>query len=434
MKHLLSEKTVSNWKRSLCALTALCLLAALPLNALADEGEEYSYDMDYYSQLKGKNVSINVYNWGEYISNGDDGCMDVNAEFEALTGIKVNYTLFDTNESMYAKIKSGSSNYDVIFPSDYMVSRMIQEDMLQELDFDLLPNFQYIDSRFVNPEYDPENKFSVPYTWGTVGLIYNYDELGYDPSSWDVLWDEGYAGEILMFSNSRDAMGLTLMRLGYDINSEDTDELDEAAEELKAQKPLVQAYVMDQIFDKMQGGEALLAPYYAGDAVNMMAENQSLRFVVPEEGSNWFADAACMPKYSGSGNDDRYLAAHMYINFLNEPDVAAANIEYIQYSSPNTAAKALLDEEIQNNPIIYPDDSVMENCQAYVNLSTETNLYMDKLWTDLMSSSPEYNEWAMPLFLIGCLAACVFITVFKKQYRRRKDQFIYDNYRKNIMP
>lgn len=420
-------------KRILSVLLAALMLSSLSVTAFAD-GREPNYDEAYYSQLKGKDVSINVYNWGEYIANGDDGCMDINKEFEELTGITVNYTLFDTNESMYAKIKSGSSSYDVIFPSDYMVSRMIQEGMLSKLDYSLIPNFEYIDERFVNPEYDPQNEYSVPYTWGTVGLIYNYDKLGFDPTSWDILWDELYSGEILMFSNSRDAFGLTLMRLGYDINSQEKLELDHAAAELKAQKPFVQAYVMDQIFDKMQGNEAALAPYYAGDAVNMMAENESLRFVIPEEGSNWFADAACIPAPSDSFDEERYLAAHMYINFLNEPNVAAENIEYIQYSTPNTAALALLDEETQNNPIIYPDDELLDSCQAYVNLSTETNMYMDTLWTDLMSAAPEYNEWAMPLFLAGCLAACVAITVGKKQYRRRKEQFSYDNYRKNIMP
>ena len=420
-------------KRILSVLLAALMFSSLSVTAFAD-GREPNYDEAYYSQLKGKDVSINVYNWGEYIANGDDGCMDINKEFEKLTGITVNYTLFDTNESMYAKIKSGSSSYDVIFPSDYMVSRMIQEGMLSKLDYSLIPNFEYIDERFVNPEYDPQNEYSVPYTWGTVGLIYNYDKLGFDPTSWDILWDELYSGEILMFSNSRDAFGLTLMRLGYDINSQEKLELDHAAAELKAQKPFVQAYVMDQIFDKMQGNEAALAPYYAGDAVNMMAENESLRFVIPEEGSNWFADAACIPAPSDSFDEERYLAAHMYINFLNEPNVAAENIEYIQYSTPNTAALALLDEETQNNPIIYPDDELLDSCQAYVNLSTETNMYMDTLWTDLMSAAPEYNEWAMPLFLAGCLAACVAITVGKKQYRRRKEQFSYDNYRKNIMP
>ena len=417
-------------KRILSVLLAALMVSSLSVTAFAD-GREPNYDEAYYSQLKGKDVSINVYNWGEYIANGDDGCMDVNKEFEELTGITVNYTLFDTNESMYAKIKSGSSSYDLIFPSEYMVSRMIQEDMLQELDFSMIPNFQYIDEKFINPEYDPENKYSVPYTWGTVGLIYNYDKLGFDPESWDVLWDGAYGGEILMFSNSRDAFGLTLKRLGYDINSQDKAELDHAAEELKAQKPLVQAYVMDQIFDKMQGNEAMLAPYYAGDAVNMMAENESLRFVIPNEGSNWFVDSVCMPKAADGGNADRYLAAHMYINFLNEPNVAVENIEYIQYSTPNLAAKELLDDEVKNNPVIYPDDELLANCQAYVNLDNETNLYMDQLWTELMSAAPEYNEWAMPLFILGCLALCVFVTLFKKQYRRRKERFSYDYY-KNI--
>ena len=423
-------KLRKNLARILAFAMALFMIFTMCINVFAEEGYEADYDEEYYSQLKGKGVSINVYNWGEYIANGDDGCMDVNAEFEALTGITVNYTLFDTNESMYAKIKSGSSNYDVIFPSDYMISRMISEDMLEELDFELIPNFDYIDERFIDPEYDPENKYSVPYTWGTVGLIYNYDKLGFDPTSWDILWDEAYAGEILMFSTSRDAFGISLLRLGYSINTTDKDELEEAAEELKAQKPLVQAYVMDQIFDKMQGNEAAVAPYYAGDAVNMMAENEALRFVIPEEGSNWFADAACIPKYS-SMDADRYLAAHMYINFLNEPNVAAENIEYIQYSTPNTGALALLDEEIQNNEITYPSDEVLANTTAYVNLDSETNLYMDSLWTELMSAAPEYNEWAMPLFIVGCLALCVFVTVFKKQYKRRKETFVYDYY-KNI--
>jgi len=421
--------------RVLALAMAVFMLYTMCLNVFADEGErEANYDMEYYSQLKGKDVAINVYNWGEYIANGDDGCMDINAEFEKLTGITVNYTLFDTNESMYAKIKSGSSSYDLIFPSEYMVSRMIQEDMLQELDFSMIPNFQYIDDKFINPEYDPENKFSVPYTWGTVGLIYNYDKLGFDPESWDILWDGAYGGEILMFSNSRDAFGLTLKRLGYDINSQNKEELDHAAQELKAQKPLVQAYVMDQIFDKMQGNEAMMAPYYAGDAVNMMAENESLRFIIPEEGSNWFVDSVCMPKPSETLDADRYLAAHMYINFLNEPNIAAENIEYIQYSTPNTAALALLDEEVRNNPVIYPDDELLANCQAYVNLDTETNAYMDQLWTELMSAAPEYSEWAMPLFILGCLFLCVAVTAVKKQYRRRKELFSYESYMKKNMP
>lgn len=420
-------------KRFLSLLTAAALCVPLSLGCFAED-DDADYDKAYYDQLKGKNISINVYNWGEYISNGDDGCLDVNKEFEELTGIKVNYTLYDTNESMYAKIKSGSSSYDIIFPSDYMISRMAQEDMLEELDFSKIPNFEFIGEPYLNPAYDPENKYSVPYTWGVVGLIYNYDKLGFDPDSWDILWDPQYAREILMFSNSRDAFGLTLKRLGYDINTQNRKELDEVIEELKAQKPLIQAYVMDQIFDKMQGGEATLAPYYAGDAITMMAENESLRFVVPKEGSNWFVDGVCIPKQTKNPDPDRLLAAYMYINFLNEPNIAAANIEYIQYSTPNTKALELLDEEVRNNPIAYPSDEVLATTQAFINLDEETNLYMDKLWTDLMSASPEYNRWAMPVFVVGALGLSVVITVFKRQRRRRKEQFSYENYNDTKTP
>ena len=251
-------------KKGLLSRLSALLLSALLLSGLSTSAfaqEQSGYDMDYYSQLQGKDVTINVYNWGEYISNGDDDSLDVNAEFEALTGIRVNYTQFDTNESLYAKLKSGGTTYDVIFPSDYMVSRMIAEDMLEPLDFENIPNFQYISDRFKNPSYDPENLYSVPYTWGTVGLIYNYDMLGFDPDSWDIMWDPNYAKQILQFSNSRDAFAIAELLEGYSINTQDPEELERAADKLKEQKPLVQAYVMDQIFDKMQGNEAAIAPY-----------------------------------------------------------------------------------------------------------------------------------------------------------------------------
>ena len=419
--------------KKLSLLTATVLLfSAMTLGTAAEEN--YDYDMEYYSQLKDKDVTINVYNWGEYISNGDDDSLDVNAEFEKLTGIRVNYTQFDTNESLYAKLKSGGTTYDVIFPSDYMVSRMINEDMLEPLDFDNIPNFQYISEKFKNPSYDPENLYSVPYTWGTVGLIYNYDMLGFDPDSWDIMWDPNYAKQILQFSNSRDAFAIAELMLGYSINTEDTMELDQAAQLLKDEKPLVQAYVMDQIFDKMQGNEAAIAPYYAGDAINMMAVNESLRFVIPKEGTNLFFDAVCIPKIKEDTEESRLkkLASEMYINFLNEPEIAAANIEYIQYSTPNDAALQLLDEEVRNNPISYPSDEVLENTQVYVNLSEDTNLYLDRLWTEIMSAEAGYNYWSMPLFLVGALALSVAITVMKKNRRRRREQFNYQNSQNNF--
>lgn len=407
-------------------MASVLVFSSMTLSVAAEETS--GYDMNYYSQLKGKDVTINVYNWGEYISNGDDDSLDINALFEELTGIRINYTQFDTNESLYAKLKSGGTTYDVIFPSDYMVSRMIDEDMLEPLDFENIPNFQYISEKFKNPSYDPENLYSVPYTWGTVGLIYNYDMLGFDPDSWDIMWDENYAKQILQFSNSRDAFAIALLRLGYSINTEDKLELDQAAQMLKEEKPMVQAYVMDQIFDKMQGNEAAIAPYYAGDAINMMAVNDSLRFVIPKEGTNLFFDAVCIPKHKEDTEESRLrkLASEMYINFLNEPDIAAANIEYIQYSTPNDAALALLDEETRNNPIAYPSDEVLENTEVYVNLSEDTNLYLDQLWTQIMSAEAGYNYWSMPLFLLGALALSVFITIWKKNRRRRRDRFDYE--------
>ena len=407
-------------------MASVLVFSSMTLGVAAEETS--GYDMDYYSQLKGKDVTINVYNWGEYISNGDDDSLDINALFEELTGIRINYTQFDTNESLYAKLKSGGTTYDVIFPSDYMVSRMIDEEMLEPLDFENIPNFQYISEKFKNPSYDPENLYSVPYTWGTVGLIYNYDMLGFDPDSWDIMWDENYAKQILQFSNSRDAFAIALLRLGYSINTEDKLELDQAAQMLKEEKPMVQAYVMDQIFDKMQGNEAAIAPYYAGDAINMMAVNDSLRFVIPKEGTNLFFDAVCIPKHKEDTEESRLrkLASEMYINFLNEPDIAAANIEYIQYSTPNDAALALLDEETRNNPIAYPSDEVLENTEVYVNLSEDTNLYLDQLWTQIMSAEAGYNYWSMPLFLLGALALSVFITIWKKNRRRRRDRFDYE--------
>lgn len=407
-------------------MASVLVFSSMTFSVAAEETS--GYDMDYYSQLKGKDVTINVYNWGEYISNGDDDSLDINALFEELTGIRINYTQFDTNESLYAKLKSGGTTYDVIFPSDYMVSRMIDEDMLEPLDFENIPNFQYISEKFKNPSYDPENLYSVPYTWGTVGLIYNYDMLGFDPDSWDIMWDENYAKQILQFSNSRDAFAIALLRLGYSINTEDKLELDQAAQMLKEEKPMVQAYVMDQIFDKMQGNEAAIAPYYAGDAINMMAVNDSLRFVIPKEGTNLFFDAVCIPKHKEDTEESRLrkLASEMYINFLNEPDIAAANIEYIQYSTPNDAALALLDEETRNNPIAYPSDEVLENTEVYVNLSEDTNLYLDQLWTQIMSAEAGYNYWSMPLFLLGALALSVFITIWKKNRRKRRERFDYE--------
>ncbi len=363
---------------SLCSIILLLITFTLPAFAQIEVEDE-----GYYQKFQGQNISINVYNWGEYISDGaEEGTINVNKEFEELTGIKVNYSTYASNEELYAKLKSGGASYDIIIPSDYMIGRMVKEDMLEPLNFENIPNFQHINEQFVNPAYDPDNAYSVPYTWGTVGIIYNTTMVDGDVDSWDILWDARYMGDILMFANSRDAFAIAQKRLGYSFNSGNVDELEKAAESLKEQKPLVQAYVMDEIFDKMQAGEAALAPYYAGDAITMIADNPDLAFAFPKEGTNRFVDAICIPK--GSQQKE---AAEMYINFLCEPEVGLANCEYIGYSTPNDGAMELLDDEVKNNPIAYPSDEILENTETFLSLPDDANRLMDKLWTDIMSTN-----------------------------------------------
>ena len=243
---------------ALCA--ALPVFAAGTIEVTEDVSVSDAYD---WTRFKGQNVTLNVYNWGEYISNGSDDSVDVVAAFEKLTGIKVNYTTFDSNESLYAKLKSGAANYDVIIPSDYMVAKMINEGMLAPLDYDNIPNFQKIDAGYRNPDYDPQNAYTVPYMLCTTGIIYNTTMVDEAPTCWADLWDEQYAGNILMFNNSRDAYAIAAFKSGHSINPATPEEVDEVVEELKAQKPLVQAYVMDEIFDKMIGGEAAIGVYYS---------------------------------------------------------------------------------------------------------------------------------------------------------------------------
>ncbi len=359
-------------------------IAAAPLPSVS--ALEVS-DPGYYDAMKGQNISLNVYNWGEYISDGSEGSVDVNAEFEKLTGIKVNYTTFATNEELYAKLQSGAVNYDIIIPSDYMIARMIREGLVQKLDLSQIPALSNIDPDYMNAAFDPTGEYSVPYTWGTVGIIYNTTKITEPVDSWEILWDEKYKGDILMFSNPRDALMIAEKKLGYSMNTSDENEIRAAFEELKAQKPLVQSYVMDEIFDKMGSGEAAVAPYYAGDAITMIDDNPDLAFVSPKEGTNTFIDSICIPADAAN-----VQAAHMYINFLCEPEVAAANIEAIGYSTPNTAAFALLDEETQNSPISYPSQEIMDKAETFLVLPDETNALIDQLWTSLLSTSASADE------------------------------------------
>ena len=301
-----------------CILSVFLLALTLAAPAQAAVAvEDNGYD---WERFQGQDITLNVYNWGLYISDGSDGGMDINKEFEELTGIKVNYTTYDTNESMYAKIKSGGADYDVVVPSDYMIGKMIKEGLLAKLDFSNIPNMSLIGSQYKGRDYDPGDEYCVPYTWGVVGIIYNTTMVEGEIDSWNALWDPAYKGNVLMFNNSRDAFAIASKKLGLSLNPSTAEEVQQAAEELKKQKSVVQAYVMDEIFDKMEGGEAALAPYYAGDAIVMMEENPDLAFAIPKEGTNYFVDAMCVPATSAHKE-----AAEMYINFMCETEVALAN-------------------------------------------------------------------------------------------------------------
>ncbi|MBQ5317686.1 MAG: ABC transporter substrate-binding protein [Oscillospiraceae bacterium] len=377
-------------------------------------------DEEYYKRFYDDDISINVYNWGEYISDGsDEGTLNVNAEFTKLTGIKVNYTNYATNEELYAKLKGGGASYDIIIPSDYMISRMIKEDMILPLNMDNIPNYKYIGEAYKNQAFDPENKYSVPYFWGTVGIIYDTTLIEEENIDWDILWSEDYADRILMFDNPRDAFAIAELRLGYSLNTEDEKELEEAAELLKEQKKVVQAYVMDEIFDKMGAGEALIAPYYAGDAVTLMAEYEDLGFVIPKSGTNLFIDGICIPK--GAKQKE---AAEMYINFLCEPDIAYSNTYYVGYSTPNTAAYEMLDDEIKNDGISYlTDEYLMSNTTVFRNLSDEANQKMQDLWTELKSTQSETkNKWLVPAFMLICVILSITILIMR-YIKKKKDIF-----------
>ena len=381
------------------ALLFVLLVALLPVQA----------------QAANETVTINVYNWGQYLSDGTDDYINVIEEFEAAyPNIKVNYMTYDSNESMYTKLKTGGSLFDIIIPSDYMVEKLIAEDMLEPLDMANIPNFQYIDESFRDPSYDPGSVYSVPYTWGGVGVIYNtkyVDEA--DTGGWELLWNEKYAGKILMFDNPRDAFAIAQLELGYDINTEDSTLLTLSANLLREQKPLVQMYVMDQVFDKMQRGEAWIAPYYAGDYLLMVEENPDLAFYYPEEGFNLFVDAVCIPKGS-----EHKAEAETFINFLLDPEVCGQNLEYLGYSSPSSAAKEFMDPEVASDPIAYPDTETLARGLSFSSLSLEGTQEMNSLWLTVKTA-----DTTTTVYLILTIAAVVlvaFLWSFVKFRKRRK--------------
>ena len=333
---------------------------------------------------------LNVYNWGMNMADGTDGTMDLVAEFEKrYPNIDVRMSEYESNEVLYSKLKNGGISVDVIIPSDYMIHRMRNEGMLLELDFDNIPNFSYVDEQFKNPDYDPENKYSVPYTWGTVGILYNtkyVDEA--DVTGWELMWNEKYAGKILMIDNSRDAFGIAQYLLGYSVNTTDKAELQACADKLAQQRPLVQQYVMDQIYATMENEEAYIAAYYAGDCMLMMEENEDLAFYLPEhQGFNLFTDAMCIPSCATEKE-----AAELFINFMCDPEISGANMDYICYASPISAAKDYMEEYLAESEIVYPDEELLSKGTSYQFLSEETSRYVEGLYqgaTKINSGSVE---------------------------------------------
>ena len=310
--------------------------------------------------------TLYVLNWGDYI---DEALL---TQFEEETGIQVNYTTMATNEEMMVKLEEADCIYDVCFPSDYIIERLIQKDLLHELNKDNIPNLQYFDERFLDLDFDPENKYSVPYMWGTVGILYNTTMVQEPVTSWDILWDETYADQILMYDSIRDTIGVALLKLGYSINTRNEADIQAAEEALIAQKPIVQAYLGDPIKDRLISGGAAMGIVYSGDAMWCMYENPDLAYAVPETGSNLWFDNIIIPKTS-----DNTEAAEAFINFLCDPEVAAQNAEYIGYSTPNAAALEILGEEYINDPTYNPPQELLDKCEIFHDLGDFITVYND---------------------------------------------------------
>ena len=410
-------------KRTLSLLILFVLLLSLFATVLSSCDE-------------GKETVLYVYNWGEYISDGSEGSLDTNAEFEKYCAetlginVSVNYSTYSSNESMYAKVSSGSAVYDVIIPSDYMIERMISEDLLAPLDISKIDNYQYVDEKFkgdnVYYEGDSDNVYSIPYFYGMIGIIYNSEIVSEEDAareSWDLMWDDKYSRDILQFNNSRDAFGTALYRLGYDVNEATDEQWYEALETLKTQKEFVQGYVMDEIFNKMSGGSAAIAAYYAGDYLTMYGDNDSLSFYYPKEGTNSYIDAMCIPK-----NCNNYDLAHEYINFMCRSDIAIANAEYTYYASPMTTVvsdegymETMSEVHEDAMEILYGEKAASVKTQAYLNLSPERLSFLNDLWEEL-----KVQSGIRPGIYVTCgviVAALLFLVITHAVKKKIRDNY-----------
>ena len=343
-------------KKRVCSIMAVAAVAALSAVTMSGCGKS--------AEKAGGAGEVYVYNWGEYIDE------DVIAQFKEETGIDVLYDMFETNEEMYPVIEAGGVKYDAVCPSDYMIQKMIENNMLAEINFDNVPNIKEIDSKYMDMSrsFDPENKYSVPYCWGTVGILYNTSMVAPEdaPTKWSDLWDEKFKDNILMQDSVRDAFMVALKSLGYSMNTTNEAEIAEARDLLIKQKPLVQAYVIDQVRDKMIGGEAAMGVIYSGEMLYIQQEvadlglDYSLEYVIPEEGTNLWLDSWVIP-----ANAPNKENAEKWINFLCRPDIAKKNFEYITYPTPNKGAFDLLDSDLQNNKAIFPDTESLKNCEVF---------------------------------------------------------------------
>ncbi len=364
----------------------LCIAMIASVLSLASCGSSDSND-ELLSKLEGtytkdlEGTVLNVFNWGEYISDGSDDSLDINAEFEKLTGIKVNYTNYESNEQMYSKMKSGAVSYDIIIPSDYMIARLKSENMLKKLDFSKISNYKYIADEYKNVYFDEKNEYSVPYSVGMVGLIYNKEIVTEKVDSWSIMWDEKYKDNILTFNNSRDAFAIAQFLLGQDVNSTNKQDWYKAYEKLVEQNKVLQGRVMDEVFNKMENNNAAIAPYYAGDYLTMLESNENLGFVYPKEGTNIFMDSICVPSSA-----QNFEAAMMYINFMLDPEIALANAEYIRYASPNTAVVNNDDYSLKGNEVLYPKEEDKPKTQYFHDLDKKTRTYYETLWESVLNS------------------------------------------------
>ena len=415
-------------KISLLMVLTVFFTMLLPFQALAKDKYFTDEQINYYKNLGLQGTTVNVYNWGEYIADGSDGLMDVVHEFERLTGAKVNYSNFESNENMYSKLIGGGVSYDVITPSDYMVERLIDEKLLLELDYSNIPNFKLINDKCKGYYFDPDNKYTVAFNTGRTALIYNKKLVKEKPDSWKVLWDEQYKNKVLMFNNSRDAFAIAQAVLGQDLNTTSEQDWVEAAELLAKQKDAVNpVYVMDEVFNLMESGEYAFAAYYSGDYELMVENNPDLDFVFPKEGVNDFCDAFCVPTCCQNKK-----GAEAFINFMNEPQVAFDNEEYIYYASANKTVEENEESSLYGSEAVYPSNP--PKAQPFKNLPQNINELQSSLWNQVksgkLSEKNKQDEKAIYTgsAIIAAVVVLILAAAFINKRKKNKEQDLSDLY------